>query len=483
MNFRYTTTALLLLTIFTSPVHGAEDGGTSTKIAAEANEDAKAAAQRIGTLIKKRKFEDAEAAFQKAIAEHPAEIELQELRTKLVVGLVRLRKYTEAFAHAETALQSQLDKADSQTSPTEIVSALSLVTLCAIQAKRRDQASEMLDQAYEKMREITAGDAVRRATAMSRIVPLKASALSRAKETEAARAVISKHVSEIDNIESTDANAVALLIAKSRLLYANVAVTGATKEDAETLDEFIDQAITQDPSNLELLKEYSRANMMILMRTFSNKPKEAKKRAEKLTEMISTAAQDNAYFKGQLRQLKILEPRIASMLELTKLVGKQAPPLDIDAWINQGNVTEESLQGKVLMIDFWSVWCGPCIMTFPHLREWHDEFRDQGFEIIGVTQYYNYRWDEASDRPERVTETVDPADERAMLEKFMRKHQLPNPAIVTPRESKMQESFGVTGIPHVVLVDRKGIVRKVKVGAGDAVTKDIYRTIKELVSE
>ena len=70
-----------------------------------------------------------------------------------------------------------------------------------------------------------------------------------------------------------------------------------------------------------------------------------------------------------------------------------------------------------------------------------------------------------------------------MLKKFMEQHELKNPSFVTPRDSTMQDDFGVTGIPHVVLIDREGIIRLIKVGAGPTVAKDIHAKIKELIKE
>ena len=87
-----------------------------------------------------------------------------------------------------------------------------------------------------------------------------------------------------------------------------------------------------------------------------------------------------------------------SMKPVSSLVGKPAPEWDIDAWVNADSTTQESLKGKVVLIDFWAMWCGPCIATFPHLREWREEFGEQGFEIVGVTQYYNFEWDPENKR-------------------------------------------------------------------------------------
>ena len=52
-----------------------------------------------------------------------------------------------------------------------------------------------------------------------------------------------------------------------------------------------------------------------------------------------------------------------------------------------------------VLVDFWAIWCRPCIKTFPHLREWQDHYADKGLVIIGMTRYYGYEWNDAANRP------------------------------------------------------------------------------------
>ena len=138
----------------------------------------------------------------------------------------------------------------------------------------------------------------------------------------------------------------------------------------------------------------------------------------------------------------------------------------------------------MVLLDFWSVWCGPCIASFPHLRDWHDEFGDDGLQIVGVTRYYNYTWDEDAERATRVAgKDVSPEEERSMLKSFLAKHELKHPTIITPEGSSMQSDYGVTGIPHAVLIDREGIVQLVKVGSGRANAEAIKAKIEELMKQ
>ncbi|MHC4476351.1 MAG: HEAT repeat domain-containing protein, partial [Planctomycetota bacterium] len=70
---------------------------------------------------------------------------------------------------------------------------------------------------------------------------------------------------------------------------------------------------------------------------------------------------------------------------LAGLIGKPAPELrQIKGWKNGKATSLEDLRGKVVLLDFWGYWCGPCIHQMPKLMELHDAFSDKGLVIIAV---------------------------------------------------------------------------------------------------
>lgn len=115
--------------------------------------------------------------------------------------------------------------------------------------------------------------------------------------------------------------------------------------------------------------------------------------------------------------------------------------------------------GKVLLINFWATWCGPCREEIPSLIKLRDEYHHEGFEIIGISM------DEGG---------------RAVISKFAQKVSINYPiAMSTP---KVARSFGgIIGIPQSFLVDRHGNIVKSYSGMidRDALEKDITALLKK----
>jgi thiol-disulfide isomerase/thioredoxin len=179
-----------------------------------------------------------------------------------------------------------------------------------------------------------------------------------------------------------------------------------------------------------------------------------------------------------------LESGIASGRKYAGFVGKDAAPLVAKSWVNGAPVTDADLKGKVVLLDFWAIWCGPCINTFPHLREWNEKYADKGLVMIGVTSYYDYKWDDTAGYCARAAtgDDVTPEQELAMLEKFAEYYHLKHRFAVNERDNReLAEYYGVSGIPHVVVIDQQGKVRLIRVGSGKQNAEDISQLLAELL--
>jgi len=150
-----------------------------------------------------------------------------------------------------------------------------------------------------------------------------------------------------------------------------------------------------------------------------------------------------------------------------------APELNIEEWIGREGTTLEELRGKVVLLDFWYTWCEPCISTFPRLRGWHKKYSDQGLVIIGVTGYMGMI------KNRRVTQL----QEYDYIEEFKRKYKLPYGFAIQSRRRTEELEYGVFAYPTTVLIDRKGIIRYIGIGAGSEENRNLGRMMKKVINE
>ncbi|MEZ5426937.1 MAG: TlpA disulfide reductase family protein [Pyrinomonadaceae bacterium] len=149
----------------------------------------------------------------------------------------------------------------------------------------------------------------------------------------------------------------------------------------------------------------------------------------------------------------------------------QAPELEIKEWLGQEPTTLENLRGKVILLDFWATWCGPCISTFPRLRNWQEKYADEGFVIIGVTRY----WGRGDQRP------MTPLQEYDFLGDFKKKHKLPYGFAIS--NGSPMDQYGVDAYPTTILIDRRGVIRYIGIGAGREENANLGDMIKKVVRE
>lgn len=252
----------------------------------------------------------------------------------------------------------------------------------------------------------------------------------------------------------------------------------------------LEKRLDTDADDIAAVTKYGKKVVLEVMKLSASDPAKAgellKAARERLAKVEENAKEDpvKRQVTVALRQFTSVERRLEGAKKLAELVGKPAAPLadDVKAWVNGEPLKDGDLKGKVVLLDFWAVWCGPCIATFPHLKEWNEKYSDKGLVIVGLTQYYGFTWNDDTSRASKPKEGKATAEEEhEMLRKFAEHHSLHHRFAVQKEGSTLAEYYAVSGIPHVVLIDQEGKVRLVRVGSGPQNAKDIGDMIEKLL--
>ncbi len=122
-------------------------------------------------------------------------------------------------------------------------------------------------------------------------------------------------------------------------------------------------------------------------------------------------------------------------------------------------------KGKVLLLNMWATWCGPCRGEMPELVKMQDEHRDKGFEIIGLN--------------------TDDGDTKEMVEEFAEELKL-NYTLVwadTEMQNGLLKISNFNGIPQSFVIDRDGNLRGVFRGGAKAEVKKMEELVAKVVAE
>jgi thiol-disulfide isomerase/thioredoxin len=145
--------------------------------------------------------------------------------------------------------------------------------------------------------------------------------------------------------------------------------------------------------------------------------------------------------------------------EKTELTQTLAPDFKLNTLDHQ-EITLSKLRGKVVLLDFWATWCGPCRESMPHLVQLNKTYQEKGLEVIGMSM----------DRGNIDT-----------VRHFTKSMDIPYPMIIASDDVARQ--YGVTGLPTTILIDKAGNLRGKIVGFNSSIAAQITTKVADLLSE
>lgn len=141
--------------------------------------------------------------------------------------------------------------------------------------------------------------------------------------------------------------------------------------------------------------------------------------------------------------------------------GDIAPPFSLPRLDQTGPLALEDLRGQVVLVDFWATWCDPCISAMPALERIYNRFHSQGFEIVSVN--------------------IEGLETAAKARRVARDLGVSFPIVVD--DGYVAGLYRVSTIPHLVLIDRRGVVKEVHRGTSRGFEQHLAEEVSALTQQ
>ncbi len=186
-------------------------------------------------------------------------------------------------------------------------------------------------------------------------------------------------------------------------------------------------------------------------------PKKEGEEAEKAAKAAEAAANME---EGQITRLKDLRSLASGPWARGELVDHPAPPITFKWSSTEKPITSfADLKGRVVMVDFWATWCGPCVASFPKMRELQTRYAGYPVTILGVTSVQGFSMDRSDKKKvNRIDCKGDPAKEMDLMKTFMKDMDM-TWNVAFSEQNVFNPDFGVRGIPSVAIIGPDGNVK------------------------
>lgn len=201
----------------------------------------------------------------------------------------------------------------------------------------------------------------------------------------------------------------------------------------------------------------------------------AKQQLDKAGEYLSGAAENTPGVQAKAA--------LNAQKDYFKRLNKPAPALTAASWFNGNALTPESLKGKTVVVFFWAPWSTRCLRALPRIEELYREFKDKNTVFAGFTKLYGTTAALGGEQGPPASKEA----ELASIEAFIKNQKITFPVAVSV-EGFTAEAFGVTYLPTVAVIDKKGHLAHMTIGS-DPIGKYGYQwqtlknKIKTIVEE
>ena len=198
----------------------------------------------------------------------------------------------------------------------------------------------------------------------------------------------------------------------------------------------------------KLIKEFpDEAKAYFLLEVFTSLSSDQDKIIQTLERLTSTKSKN-------LEVMKIADRAKSRLDRIKSLIDK---PIELAfSSLDGKDIDLKKMKGKVILVDFWATWCGPCIEGIPEIKSVYNEFNSEGFEVIGISLDMD----------------------KSSLESFISENEMTWPQYFDgQQENLLALKFGVERIPAMWLVNKKGIL--VDLFAGGALKEKVEKYLAQ----